>query len=89
MGLFGRFLRHAAFHGGVWLVLVGRQGRAFKFGARDHCIGWSSSQQFSRLHLFASNARYELLGQDLPLSLASRALGQSLRQQCPGMQAVH
>ena len=88
-GLFGKALRHVAAHDGTWLALVGWQAGAFKVGVRDAWIGWSRTQQFSRLHLIAHNARYVLLEQERPANLASRVLALSLRRLSADMQAVH
>ncbi len=78
--LFGKALRHIAFYEDHWLALIGWQAGAFKPGARDRWIGWSPQQQFSRLHLIASNVRFVILPPFQVRNLASRAL--SLRLRC-------
>ena len=57
----GRGLRYVAVLGTLWVGLAGWQAGAWKFGPRDRFIGWKSSQQFTRLHLVASNTRLLLL----------------------------
>ena len=57
--------------------------------ARDRWIGWSSEQQFRRLHLIANNSRFVILTPERVPNLASRVLGLSLRRPCADIQAVH
>ena len=59
--MFGKGLRHIATVGSAWLVLIGWQAGAFKLAARDLWTGWSTEQQFRRLHLIANNARFVIL----------------------------
>ncbi len=81
-GLFGRSLRQVAVRGETWLALLGWQAGAFKVGVRDAWIGWTREQQFPRLHLIASNARFEVLeaGRVPNLAARARALGLGLRR---------
>lgn len=79
-GLFGRSLRHVAVRGETWLALPGWQAGAFKAGVRDAWIGRTREQQFSRMHLVASNARFAVLDGGRVPNLASRAPGPRLRR---------
>lgn len=88
-GVFGKGLRHVAVHGETWLALIGWQSGAFKLAARDRWIGWTSAQQFRRLHLIANNSRFVILTPGRVRNLASRVLGLSLRRLSADMQAVH
>ncbi len=88
-GVFGKGLRHVAVHGETWLALIGWQSGAFKLAARDRWIGWTSAQQFRRLHLIANNSRFVILTPERVRNLASRVLGLSLRRLSADMQAVH
>ena len=88
-GVFGKGLRHVATLGSVWLALIGWQPGAFKLAARDRWVGWSTEQQFRRLHLIANNARFVILTPRPVPNLASRVLGLSLRRLSRDMQAVH
>ena len=75
--------------GSIWLALIGWQPGAFKLAARDRWVGWSTEQQFRRLHLIANNARFVILTPRPVPNLASRVLGLSLRRLSRDMQAVH
>ena len=88
-GVFGKGLRHVATLGSIWLALIGWQPGAFKLAARDRWVGWSTEQQFRRLHLIANNARFVILTPSPVPNLASRVLGLSLRRLSRDMQAVH
>lgn len=77
----GNRLRQVAVHGERWLGLLGWHAAALHCAARDHWIGWTSLQRRQRLFLVANQSRFLLLsaaGQHP--GLASRVLGQSLRQ---------
>ena len=79
--LCGNRLRQVAVHGERWLGLLGWQSAALHCAARDHWIGWTSLQRRQRLFLVVNQSRFLLLsaaGQHP--GLASRVLGQSLRQ---------
>ena len=88
-GVIGKGLRHVAVHGESWAALIGWQPGAFKLAARDGWIGWSTEQQFRRLHLIANNSRFVILTPHRVPNLASRVLGLSLRRLSADMQAVH
>ena len=88
-GVFGKGLRHVTTLGSIWLALIGWQPGAFKLAARDRWVGWSTEQQFRRLHLIANNARFVILTPRPVPNLASRVLGLSLRRLSRDMQAVH
>ena len=77
--------------GSIWLALIGWQPGAFKLAARDRWVGWSTEQQFRRLHLIANNARFVILTPRPVPNLASRVLGLThrLRRLSRDMQAVH
>ena len=77
----GNRLRQVAVHGERWLGLLGWHAAALHCAARDRWIGWTSLQRRQRLFLVANQSRFLLLsaaGQHP--GLASRVLGQSLRQ---------
>ena len=74
-GVFGKGLRHVATLGSIWLALIGWQPGAFKLAACDRWVGWSTEQQFRRLHLIANNARFVILTPRPVPNLASRVLG--------------
>lgn len=79
--LCGNRLRQIAVHGERWLGLLGWQSAALHCAARDRWIGWTSLQRQQRLFLVVNQSRFLLLsaaGQHP--GLASRVLGQSLRQ---------
>jgi hypothetical protein len=65
---------------GRWLALLGWASGAFRCGARDRWIGWLPTQQFRRLPLVVNNVRFLVLPWVNVPHLASRALGQSVRQ---------
>ena len=77
----GNRLRQVAVHGERWLGLLGWHAAALHCAARDHWIGWTSLQRRQRLFLVANQSRFLLLSAagQYP-GLASRVLGQSLRQ---------
>ena len=88
-GLFSESIRHVAYWQKQWMVLIDWQDGAFKPGARDRRIGWSTEQQSERLHLIANNVRFLILpGWNRP-NLASRVLSLSLRRISADMLAVH
>ena len=61
-----------------WVALLSFSARfsaaALKIAARDRWIGWSSRQQYARLHLLANNSRYCVLPAWHRANLASRVL---------------
>ena len=77
----GNRLRQVAVHGERWLGLLGWHAAALHCAARDRWIGWTSLQRRQRLFLVVNQSRFLLLVQpgQCP-GLASRVLGQSLRQ---------
>ena len=79
--LCGNRLRQVAVHGERWLGLLGWHAAALHCAARDRWIGWTSLQRRQRLFLVVNQSRFLLLGApgQYP-GLASRVLGQSLRQ---------
>ena len=78
--LSGESLKYVAEFQGMWLALLGWGSGAFKFGARDRWIGWTSEQQWQRLHLVACNQRFLILpGRHVP-NLASRVLSLNLKR---------
>ena len=57
----GRGLQYVAVPGTLRVRLEGWQAGVLKCGPRDRFLGWKPSQQYSRLHLGASNRRVLLL----------------------------
>lgn len=77
----GNRLRQVAVHGERWLGLLGWQAAALHCAARDRWIGWTSLQRRQRLFLVVNQSRFLLLSPAGACpGLASRVLGQSLRQ---------
>ncbi len=63
-GFLGGALRHVALAGDRWLAPVGRQAGAFSVGVRDRGIGWTPEARMRRLHLVASDSRFEVFRSD-------------------------
>ena len=57
-----------------WVALISFSAAAWKCGARDQWIGWSSRHQYDRLKLVANNSRYLILSDWHVLNLGSRIL---------------
>ena len=87
-GLVGRSVRHVQCSASTgWRSWVGTPVRSLR--ARDRWIGWLPEQQFRRLHLIATNARFLILPECAAANLASRVLGLSLRRLSGDFRAMH
>ena len=78
-GLVGEIVRQVAVIDGEWVALVGWGSPAFRVGARDRWIGWSSEQRTRRLRFVANNQRFCVLPAGRVANLASATLAGALR----------
>jgi hypothetical protein len=70
----GETLWYTALWQDQWVALLSFSAAAWKCGARDRWIGWSSRHQYGRLKLIANNSRFLILpGWRIP-NLGSRVL---------------
>jgi hypothetical protein len=76
----GAQMRYLVFSNGRVLAALGFGASAWKTEPRDSFIGWTAEQRKANLHLVVNNARFLILPWVTCKNLASRILGQIIKQ---------